>query len=144
MKLEVINKKLSEEFTLGIRFMYPPVVLMVDQRTGEVITPASTHISECCAHYTTLCFITDTNSVGILEFNQKVLYGLQGYASRYENISNIEILFSRDKNNKMRLTIGKKENLPDITEQISIYQRMYNLLPDKYVAKRGYIVNDFN
>jgi hypothetical protein len=144
MKLATLNERLVHDKSVGVRLLFPPVELLIERSTGKIVNPnvLTAKSAEVMAHYSTIAYVTDDDSFAIFEFDQSTLFGLQGYASRY-NIEEIELLFSREVNGKLRVTIGKNEGLVKIDNKRESMRPAYDKLTNKYIEKIGYIVHDF-
>jgi len=140
MKLEVLNKSLTYESGLkGVRFIFPPIALPIN-KDGEICSQNDSHIH---VHYVTLVYVEDHKMVEILEFNEDVLNALKGYSYRHQSLIDLEILFSRESNGELRMTIGRTSNLTPMKEIQENYKHFYDSLSKKYLERYGYQTHDF-
>lgn len=144
MKLSILNECLSKDSVIAARLIFPPIVLLVAIETGIIVSPNEHNpTTKVRAHYSTLIYNVDTNEPNVFEFDIQMLKELQGYASRYNNLGDVELLFSREEDGRLRVTMGRKSDLESSSELVNRYANVFNKLADKYLAKTGYKVNDF-
>lgn len=145
MKLQVLNKCLPENNCLGVRFIFPPIVFLIESASGKIVSPTqlTDNSKTVVPHYSTIVWVIDNEKPAIIEFNQQVLAIIQGYAKRYSNIADVEILISRIDAGELRITIGRNSNLGNIDMQTIKIKTMFDCLHEKYLEKTGYIMNDF-
>ena len=137
MKLQIANELLKTDPT-GVRFLFPPVAIPVDEQ-GVV----STVYKSNSVQYAVLVYIEDQQIPAILEFNKLVFNGLRGYAQRHDNMEDVEILMSRDDSGEIKMMMGRKSGLTGLSEVKDSLQTIAGTLASKYLDKVGYQTHDF-
>lgn len=138
MKLKIVNENLNE--LRGVRFLFPPVAIPVDAdgrvcRIEEGLQPN--------IHYSALVFVEDSKEVALLEFGQRIMDALEGYASRHNSLANVEVLFSRESDGELRITIGRTTGLASMEVVQESCKHIHDKLSVKYLGKYGYQTHDF-
>ena len=140
MKLAVVNESLDPDTLLGLRFLFPPVALPVDDTGKLIILESGLPVD---IHYVALVFIEDTKALGLLEFGFQTMQALEGYARRYDSLREVEILFSREYNGDLRMTVGKNGDLPSLDVIKESAEEINKTLAIKYMKRVGYQVHDY-
>ena len=139
MKIQVLNKLLKNDRVYGVRFVFEPQALPINNE--GVIVPVN---EATTAHFATVVLVSDLNfAPAILEFPLSIKDGLHAYASRHAGLKDIEILLSRESDGELRMTTGRTAGLEDVEVQAAAASSVSESLYNKYVSKVGYKVNDF-
>lgn len=140
MKLKIVNEELSKDEMRGVRFLFPPVAMPVDQQGRVCKIEPDAHPA---IHYAALVFVEDSRDVALLEFSQRIMDALEGYAHRHDSLINVEILFSRESNGELRVTIGRTAGLTSMEVIRESCRHIHEKLSVKYLGKYGYETHDF-
>ena len=137
MKIQLLNKILDETKPVAVSFLFPPIVLPIDDQ-GKLV-PESNAVGK---HFTTLVYSRDTKQFFVFEFDQKILDGVSAYKTRYENLAKIEVILSRFSSGAIRMTIGAN-NISEIDQLLAEADKVkedYNKLYQSYKDKPCYTV----
>lgn len=109
--------------------LFPPTIIPVDNK-GKI-----THGSELRA-YVVLVVVEPSREVMLFEFDRPIFDALAGYASRRQNIYDVELLLSREETGILRITSGRANN-STIDDLISEFASYNQGLPDRYRSMLG-------
>jgi len=134
----LLNKTLSSDPT-KLKFIVPPIAIPID---GQGIVVKSKEAAS--THYGAPVFEERNGKLYFLEFDKFLFAGLMGYIRRHKKIENLEIIFFRNNEGQIRMTIGSEHPMnPNALDDLRGKMQIISAKVEQfYSTSLGYKVHD--
>lgn len=139
-KILLLNDKLTSESLTPVLFLFAPIALPVSGQ-GELVGEAQAEK----LHYVTFVYSIRDKAFYLFEFNQMIYDGVLAYKARYDKMSGVEVLLSREGDGSLRMTVGNNHIKKSLVSEENFlkFSVFYDKLYDRYISKSNYYVSDF-